>query len=175
MTVYYKSGILSLQQEKGIIMKPERTLQMMYNDYPHLFPTRQRALNHLFCVIGNGYEWKNGELVDDEYEYFDNDVDDEYEYFDNESDIISKSPMTEEEYEVQHQKWIEDKVELKCSINKGLTREKALKVTLENYHKWYPISKKFSFICNLPNDITPEWKALADECKEMLKKDGIII
>lgn len=145
-------------------MKPERTLQRMYNDHPHLFPTRQRALNHLFCVIGNGYEWKNGELVDDEYEYFD-----------NESDIISKSPMTEEEYEVQHRKWIEDRVEFKCSINKGLTRKEALKHTLENIHKWYPINKKFSFICNLPNDITPEWKALVEECKEMLKKDGIII
>ena len=137
----------------------------MYDGYPRLFPTRQNALNHLFCVIGNGYEWVNGELV---YE-------DDVPYDEEDSDIISKSPMTDEEFESYKKNWIEETVELKCSINPNVTREEALKVTLENCHKWYPISKEFSHICNLPDDITPEWKALAEECKEMLKKDGIII
>lgn len=143
-------------------MKPERTLQRMYNEHPHLFPTRQRALNYLFCVIGNGYEWVDGELV------YEDDVP-----FDEDDDIISKSPMTDEEFEVYHQKWLEETVELKCSINPNVSHDEALKVTLENCRKWYPISKKFSHICNLPDNITPEWKALAEECKEMLKKDGI--
>lgn len=31
--------------------------------YPILFPTSIQAYNHLFMVIGNGYEWKDGELV----------------------------------------------------------------------------------------------------------------
>ena len=146
-------------------MKPERTLQRMYDECPRLFPTRQKALNHLFCVIGNGYEWVNGELV---YE-------DDEPYCENEPDIISKSPMTDEEFEVYHQKWIEETVELKCSINPKVTREEALRVTLENCHKWYPLSKEFSHIYNLPDNIIPEWKALAEECKEMLRKDGIEI
>lgn len=146
-------------------MKPERTLQRLYDEYPRLFQSRQRALNHLFCVIGNGYEWVNGELV---YE-------DDVTYDENDSDIISKSPMTDEEYEIEHQKWIEKTVEFKCSINPTITREEALKVTLENWHKWYPISKEFSHICNLPDDITPEWKALAEECKTMLANDGVVI
>ena len=137
----------------------------MYDGYPRLFPTRQNALNHLFCVIGNGYEWVNGELV---YE-------DDVPYDEEDSDIISKSPMTDEEFESYKKNWIEETVELKCSINPNVTREEALKVTLENCHKWYPISKEFSHICNLPDDITPEWKTLAEECKEMLRKDGIEI
>jgi hypothetical protein len=29
-----------------------------------IHPNRARALDHLFCVIGNGYEWENGELVE---------------------------------------------------------------------------------------------------------------
>ena len=158
-------------------MKPERTLQKMYDEYPQLFPTRHHALDHLFCVIGNGYEWKKGELVDyKELYYYDSELDELVEIpfeNDDESDIVSKSPMTDEEYEIEHQKWIEERVDLKCRFNKRITREEALKVTLENCHKWYPISKNHSYICNLPDDITPEWKSLAEECKEMLKKDGI--
>ncbi len=50
-------------------MRAEDTLQYMADFYPELFPTRKHALNHLFCVLGNGYEWINGELVDDDNEY----------------------------------------------------------------------------------------------------------
>lgn len=35
----------------------------MISEYPSIFPNRLHAMNQLFCVIGNGYEWKNGELV----------------------------------------------------------------------------------------------------------------
>ena len=44
-------------------MTAESTLQWMMDFYSDLFPTRQRCLDHLFCTIGNGYEWVNGELV----------------------------------------------------------------------------------------------------------------
>ena len=49
-------------------MRAEDTLQFMFDFYPNLFPTRKHCLDHLFCTVGNGYKWKNGELVeDDEY------------------------------------------------------------------------------------------------------------
>lgn len=32
--------------------------------YPTLFRCRARILNHLFCTIGNGYEWRGGGLTD---------------------------------------------------------------------------------------------------------------
>lgn len=32
--------------------------------YPELYPSRLEVDNHLFAVIGNGYEWVNGELVE---------------------------------------------------------------------------------------------------------------
>ena len=44
-----------------------------------------------------------------------------------------------------------------------------------NFHKWYPLSKEYSLIYTVPDDITPEWKALVEECKELLLKDGIDI
>jgi hypothetical protein len=44
-----------------------------------------------------------------------------------------------------------------------------------NFRKWYPLSKKYSLIYTVPDDVTPEWKALVEECKELLRKDGIEI
>lgn len=36
--------------------------QMMLN-YPSIFPSRLECLHHLFCVNGNGYDWKDGIMV----------------------------------------------------------------------------------------------------------------
>ena len=47
-------------------MRAEDQLQYMADFYPELFPTRKHALNHLFCVLVNGYDWINGELIDDD-------------------------------------------------------------------------------------------------------------
>ena len=46
-------------------MNIELTIQNMFDEYPTLFKERADCLNHLFCTIGNGYEWVNGELVGD--------------------------------------------------------------------------------------------------------------
>lgn len=39
------------------------TLYVNLAAYSSIHPNRAAALNHFFCVIGNGYEWTNGELV----------------------------------------------------------------------------------------------------------------
>lgn len=155
-------------------MKPERTIQELYDNWH--YKSRQGALNHLLCTLGNGYEWKEGELVDSALLYgYDSIAEERIELpfkKDTEPDIISKAPITDEEAEIQRQQWIEERARLKCHFNKSLSYEDALKITLKNAPKWYPLSK-LSHICNLPEDITPEWKAVAEECKAMLKKDGI--
>ena len=45
-------------------MNVELTIQEMFDDFPTLFKERADCLNHLFCAIGNGFEWVDGELVD---------------------------------------------------------------------------------------------------------------
>lgn len=37
-------------------------LGLRYRD--SIFPTRWSVLDHLFCVIGNGFEWKDGLLIE---------------------------------------------------------------------------------------------------------------
>ena len=32
--------------------------------YPSLFPIRIHALHHLYCVLGNGYDWQGGILIE---------------------------------------------------------------------------------------------------------------
>jgi hypothetical protein len=39
------------------------TLYVSMAAYSSIHPNRAAVLNHFFCVIGNGYEWINGELV----------------------------------------------------------------------------------------------------------------
>lgn len=155
-------------------MKPERTIQELYDNWH--YKSRQGALNQLFCVLGNGYEWKEGELVDSALLYsYDPESESRIELpfkKDTEPDIVSKAPLTDEEAKIHSQQWIEERARLKCRFNKSLSYEDALKIALENTHKWYPLSR-LANICNLPEDITPEWKAVAEECKAMLKKDGI--
>lgn len=41
----------------------EDTLAFMQLTYPTLFPNRYYAMDQLFFVLGNGYEWENGALV----------------------------------------------------------------------------------------------------------------
>ena len=161
-------------------MKPERTLQRMYDEFPKLFPVRQRALNHLFCVIGNGYSWHKGEIVsDNELFIWDNKIerfiiDPDYE-IDAESDIISTPPKTEEEY----MKDMEERHMFLAEIKHGVCPETSIedhyKDLENNFRKWYLLSKKYSLIYEVPDDVTPEWKALVEECKELLRKDGIEI
>lgn len=45
-------------------MNPEDTIRHTLYYYPQICPNRAHALHHMFCVIGNGYEWIKGELVD---------------------------------------------------------------------------------------------------------------
>src|SRR5271157_4019207 len=42
----------------------KQTLKYCMLTYPTIFPSPLHVLRHFFCVIGNGYGWIDGELVD---------------------------------------------------------------------------------------------------------------
>ena len=65
--------------------------------------------------------------------------------------------------------------EIKHSVCPETPIEEYYKDLENNFRKWYPLSKKYSLIYEVPDDVTPEWKALVEECKELLRKDGIEI
>ena len=45
-------------------MNIDDTVRNMLLTYPGLFMNRLDTYNHLFCTLGGGYEWINGELID---------------------------------------------------------------------------------------------------------------
>lgn len=49
---------------EGGLSKLDALVRSLLLRYPSLFGTRWDVLSHLYLVIGNGYEWSNGELVE---------------------------------------------------------------------------------------------------------------
>lgn len=134
-------------------MKAESTLQFMADFYPDIFPTRKHALNQLFCVLGNGMEWKDGELVD---------IDNKY---------LKRYKMIEEISKAEF--WREETWNQSHQFYKDLYEDEPNKIPMEYRFDWYPLCTEYSKLYNYPEDIKDDWKKLIEECKELLKADGI--
>lgn len=138
-------------------MKAEATLQYMSDFYPRIFPTRKHALNQLFCVLGNGMEWVNGELINKDSKYL------------KRYKMIEEIERAEFPDENQWNEMHDFYVDLYESCDKNE------KIPIEYQFEWYPLctGNHGSKLYNYPEDIKPDWKALIEECKELLRKDGI--
>ena len=143
---------MSLRLLENKYMRAEDTLQFMMDFNGNLFWSRQQCLNHLFCTIGNGYEWENGELVEKDYDT---------------KQMLSRWQLIEP---VKHAEPRRLAVELN-EIREGTQRRRGFK----EIPKWYPLSKEYSYLYNYPDNIKPDWLALIKECKQMLIADGIEI
>ena len=134
-------------------MRAEDTLQYMADFYPKLFPTRKHVLNQLFCVVGNGYDWVNGELVDDDNRYV------------KRYKLRKSIKKAEFRYE---QDWLRFN-----KFYRKLYEDTNEKIPFEYNFKWCPLSKRYSYLFNYPDDIKDDWRALLEECKQLLIEDGI--
>ena len=132
-------------------MKAEETLQFMMDFQGDSFYSRQKCLDQLFCTIGNGYSWVDGELVEDSLDT---------------KILLSRWKLT---VPIDHAEPTNGVSEL------GKMKEEIFKIRGIESPKWYPLSKEYSYLYNYPDDIKPDWKALIEECKQMLIDDGIDI
>ena len=132
-------------------MRAEDTLQFMMDFQGNLFYNRQKCLDQLFCTIGNGYSWVDGELVEDSLDT---------------KTLLSRWKLVTP---------IERAEPTKSVIEVGGIRESMFKRRNLDNPKWYPLSKKYSYLYDYPDNIKPDWKALIEECKQMLIDDGIDI
>ena len=181
-------------------MKVELTIQKMFDSWPTLFKERADCLNHLFCVIGNGYEWINGELVcisDDELTKEDIDIlysklVDGKAYQHNKLSLRAESQFYEDEriaegwYEEYQKKYPDENV----SRMKEIRQRTIDKLPGDVYYK-EPDRKKrwgfylnipgherinfytnYAFLFNYPDDIALDWKEAIEECKKLLIEDG---
>lgn len=134
-------------------MKLEHTIQHAFDYYPALFQKRQQVLDHLFCVIGNGYEWQDGELILNPL------------CLDTPNKIPHWKPILD-----NNKKAIQRKKDPYEDLNK-LKAELYGKKYLKPH--WYPIVKNYSYICNYPADIKADWLAGIEETKKLLRKAKI--
>ena len=130
-------------------MRAEDTLQFMMDFNGNLFWNRQKCLDHLFCTIGNGYEWENGELVEKDYDT---------------KQMLSRWQLIEP-VKYAEPRWLTVEIH---EIKDGMQRR-----GFKENPTWYPLSKEYSYLYNYPDDIKPDWLALIKECKQMLIADGI--
>lgn len=135
-------------------MRAEDTLQYMTDFYSNLFPTRKHALNFLFNVVGNGYEWIKGELVN---------KDDEFEKRYKLREHVDKAIFRNEE------DWLSTEAMWKRLEAAGFQNAPPLTI-----FKWTS-PREFTALYSVPSDITNDWKALVQECIELMKSDGIIV
>ena len=156
-------------------MTLELTIQEMFDNYPTLFKDRSDCLNQLFCVIGNGYEWVNGELVCDEYD------DDELgrthlssRLIDGRAHQYNKMSLRAEaiHYFNEDGRKEMDKFfqEYFASLPDDVYHKR------ERKYRWYfylgGYCTNFAYLFNYPSDIKADWLAGIEECKSMLIEDG---
>ena len=130
-------------------MRAEDTLQFMMDFQGDLFYNRQKCLDHLFCTIGNGYNWIDGELVED---------------CNSTDTLLSRWQLIEP---------IEHAEPTGIVLSIGKMKEDNYKRRNIEVPKWSSLSKNYSYLFNYPDNIKPDWKALLEECKQMLIDDGI--
>ena len=135
-------------------MTVENTVQWMLDLYSDLYPTRKHCLDQLFCVIGNGYKWVDGELVE------------------TGDELLKRYKMTQK---IKHAKG-----KFEDLWNVTSQQQLRLKQLIPDYKldpkytfRWYPLSKDHSYLYNYPENIKPDWKAAIEECKQLLIQDGV--
>ena len=144
------------------------TIKSMIIMHPRLFPTKLSVYDHLFLTNGNGYRWKNGELISEDDEE-NCSIDDGLEaLFNNElqydflEDYLNATTDSEDiiNYFKRRNK---EKLELaKVIINYEKIINEKLYITTDVV--LYPLCE-YAKILNIPNDIKDDWK---DAIKEFL-------
>ena len=178
-------------------MNVELTMQAMFDLYPTLFKERADCLNHLFCTIGNGFKWVNGELVFREFHpKYINKLESHLvhgkAFQHNKLSLRAESQLYEddrisngwyEEWKERHPD--EDIVKLKEVRQRTIDklsdneyyRESNRKKRWGFYvnipgHEQINFCEKWAFLFNYPDDIKPDWKEAIEECKKLLLEDG---
>lgn len=108
----------------------EELISRSLTDYPDLFPDRRYVLDHLFCVIGNGYEWCRGGLVD-------------------------RFPGLRDVEREFHKKREEELEQIEQSVIKILGPDAIDRQ--EKEFKIYPIHSEYSHICTIPKNVRDDY------------------
>ena len=157
-------------------MTVELTLQAMFDRYPMLFKERSDCYNQLFCVLGNGYEWYNGELVS---------LDKDYDEATLRAYLVDGKAFQHNKLSIRgvFQYYYEHSSRASEGSGKEVNFDQFpddvfyTKPRRERWYFYYPDDtihylKEYVPLFNIPEDVKPDWAAAIEECKQMLREDG---
>lgn len=141
-------------------MRAEEFLQMHFDFWPELFYSRENLLDYLLGVVGNGYEWENGELTnhggDERLNRY------TFKYHIEKAVPSLLSIHLHEDKMTMYNRHIE--------ILKAKGKEPNPDY-LPRYGR--SLAKGFSLLYEVPDDIKPDYLALVEEYKGYLKAHGV--
>ena len=134
-------------------MNPTKLLKHALLRFPSIFPNVGNALHHMLFVIGNGYEWRNGEIAN---------------YFREDDKIEFQKIISNELAEM------EERITHSCSARQILRLEKDRHdylftvqnidrlvhpdtMNMEHNRSLYSWCEDYALIFKIPNNVTNEW------------------
>lgn len=167
----------------------EKTLRSSLMFFPYIFHNALEAYDHFFLVVGNGYEWKNGQLVSHEDkkpnlreaiqkeikttlkdDIFDLDFyNASKDIFESDTEAINYFFETSKKMKEHEVNGLLKRVDMIFNTDERMTdfsfeaieNEITYKTSLNEKFMFYPISK-YSEICNLPDNIKKDWLEAAE-------------
>jgi hypothetical protein len=140
-----------------------KILAQHIREYPTLFLTGGDVLENLFCVIGTGYEWSDGELIST---------------INEPAKTVKKRYSSLNAYITDRKKrypeppdddtvaaWAKDYAREHAIV---LTADKRAKDVRVTRRKHYPLSD-LSIVNTVPENVKPVWREAFEIVKEMLK------
>lgn len=160
-------------QETGV-GTPEQLFQDCWDHWPTLYPKGLRVpvIDHCFFTIGGGYSWFDGALVSTSpYAYI------ESQKRDAQDDSLKKALAATKELT----KMLKEKYKLKLESGEDVDEdeyldfdEQRLRMWTQDVYRFYPACEEYSNVCLVPDDVKPEWLALAYEAALLLRdKSGL--
>ncbi len=78
-------------------------------------------------------------------------------------------PVRKAEFEDERDWWVRYRFELE------MHEETGKRINPDYFFEWSQPSREYSYIYHFPKNIRPDWKELLEECRQMLKEDGVEI
>jgi hypothetical protein len=136
--------------------------QELYNSllmYPSIFPNRWSAYHHWFCVLGNGYEWVDGDLCYPDIKKY------------TITDAVKKhfKLHLEDESQFDYKSLLVHNISrCKQAILDSLNTEQRMRDFTQKVDFIYPLGKGTK-LSNLPDDIKPDWEEAVMLFRKWLK------
>jgi len=150
-------------------------LQVMQRLWPSIYRSRIKTLDHMLCGVGTGYKWYNGRLEVSPSLYTDLIKSHSYEKM-NKLYRAGKAPSVQDLYLKYRKKHAQEYIsKFKNTRTKDDTVENIVAkfIELDKEHDevghTFYVSKEYSPICNIPDDISLDWLCL---CLETIKMMG---